>query len=97
MLRERSVRLDLQPYDLADHMFAPSRGEDTRRDLGKRLNSVAEDIQRKAQEVARHLRGRLNQESRSSSDNSTELPPKKDQARETARTVTSSTERTIQG
>jgi hypothetical protein len=77
-------------------LFAPGRGEDTRRDLGKRLNSAADDTQRKAQEVARHLRGRFSQESRSSSDNSTELPPKKDQARETARTVTSSTERTTQ-
>jgi gas vesicle protein len=78
-------------------LFAPGRGEDTRRDLGKRLNSVAEDAQRKAQEVARHLRGRLNDESRSDSDDSTELPPKKDQARETAQTATSSTERTSQG
>ena len=78
-------------------LFAPRRGEDTRRDLGERLNSVAEDAQRKAQEVARHLRGRLNDESRSDSDDSTELPPKKDQARETAQTATSSTERTSQG
>ena len=78
-------------------LFAPGRGEDTRRDLGERLNSVAEDAQRKAQEVARHLRGRLNDEPRSDSDDSTELPPKKDQARETAQPATSSTERTSQG
>jgi gas vesicle protein len=78
-------------------LFAPGRGEDTRRDLGERLNSIAEDAQRKAQEVARHLRGRLNDESRSDSDDSTELPPKKDQARETAQPATSSTERTSQG
>jgi gas vesicle protein len=77
-------------------LFAPGR-EDTRRDLGERLNSVAEDAQRKAQEVARHVRGRLNDESRSDSDDSTELPPKKNQARETAQPATSSTERTSQG
>jgi gas vesicle protein len=76
-------------------LLAPARGEDTRRDLGERLNSVAEDAQRKAQEVARHLRGRLNDESRSDSDDSTELPPY--QARETAQPATSSTERTSQG
>jgi gas vesicle protein len=56
-------------------LFAPGRGEDTRRDLGERLNSVAED----------------------DSDDSTALPPKKDQARETAQTATSSTERTSLG
>ena len=78
-------------------LFAPGRGEDTRRDLGERLNSVAEDAQRKAQEVALHVRGRLNDESRSDSDDSTELPPKKDQTRETAQPATSSTERTSQG
>jgi gas vesicle protein len=78
-------------------LFAPGRGEETRRDLGERLNSVAEDAQRKAQEVARDLRGRLNDESRSDSDDSTELPPKKDQARETAQPATSSTERSSQG
>ena len=78
-------------------LFAPGRGEDTRRDLGERLNSIAQHAQRKAQEVARHLRGRLNDESRSESDDSTELPPKKDQARETAHPATSSTERTGQG
>ena len=78
-------------------LFAPGRGEDTRRDLSERLTSIAEDAQRKAQEVARHLRGRLNDESRSDSDDSTELPPKKDQARETAQPATSSTERTSQG
>ena len=77
-------------------LFAPGRGEDTRRDFGERLTSVAED-QRKAQEVARHVRGRLNDESRSDSDDSTELPPKKDQARETAQPATSSTEGTRQG
>jgi gas vesicle protein len=78
-------------------LFAPGRGEDTRRDLGERLNSVAEDAQRKAQEVARHLGDRLNDESRSDSDDSAELPPKKNQARETAEPATSSTERTRQG
>ena len=78
-------------------LFAPGRGEDTRRDLSERLTSIAEDAQRKAQEVARHLRGRLNDESRSDSDDSTELPPKKDQARETVQPATSSTERTSQG
>jgi gas vesicle protein len=78
-------------------LFAPGRGEDTRRDLSKRLNSVAEDTQRKAQEVARHLRDRLNDESRSDSDDSAELPPKKNQARETAEPARSSTERTSQG
>jgi gas vesicle protein len=78
-------------------LFAPGRGEDTRRDLGERLNNVAEDAQRKAQEVARHLRGRLNDESRSGSDASTELPPKKDQARETTQSATLSPERTSQG
>ena len=78
-------------------LFAPGRGEDTRRDLGERLNSVAEDAQRKAQEVARHLRDRLKDESRSDSDDSAELPPKKNQARETAEPATSSTERTSQG
>jgi gas vesicle protein len=60
-------------------LFAPGRGEDMRRDLGERLNSIAEDAQRKAQEVARHVRGDLNQESHSHSDDSTELPPKKHQ------------------
>ena len=65
-------------------LFAPGRGEDTRRELGERLNRVAEDAQRKAQEVARHLRGRLNDGSRLDSDDSTELSPKKDQAREPA-------------
>ena len=69
-------------------LFAPGRGEDTRRDLGERLTSVAEDAQRKAQEVAQHLRVRLNDESCSDSDDSTELPPKKDQARETAQPAT---------
>jgi gas vesicle protein len=78
-------------------LFAPGRGEDTRRDLGKRLNSVAEDAQRKAQEVARHLRDRLNDESRSDSDDSAKLPPRKNQARKTAEPATSSTERTSQG
>jgi gas vesicle protein len=78
-------------------LFAPGRGEDTRRDLSERLNSVAEDAQRKAQEVARHLRDRLNHESRSDSDDSAELPPKTNQARETAEPATSSTERTSQG
>jgi gas vesicle protein len=78
-------------------LFAPGRGEETRRDLGKRLNSVAEDAQRKAQDVAQHLRDRLNDESRSNSDDSAELPPKKNQARETAEPATSSTERTSQG
>jgi gas vesicle protein len=77
-------------------LFAPGRGEDTRRDLGERLNSVAEDAQRKAPEVARHLRARLNDESRSDSDDSAELPPKKNQARETAEPPTLSTERTSQ-
>ena len=78
-------------------LFAPGRGEDTRRDIGERLNSVAEDAQRKAQEVARHLRDRLNNDSRSDSDDSAELPTKKNQARETAEPATSSTERTSQG
>ena len=78
-------------------LFAPGRGEDTRRDFGERLNSIAEDAQRKAQEVARHLRDRLNDESRSDSDDSAELPPKKNQAKETAKPATSSTERTNQG
>jgi gas vesicle protein len=27
-------------------LFAPGRGEDTRRDLGERLNSIAEDAPR---------------------------------------------------
>ena len=78
-------------------LFAPGRGEDTRRDLSERLTSIAEDPQRKAQEVARHVRGRLNDESRSDSDDSTELPPKKDQARETVHPAKSSTERFRQG
>lgn len=78
-------------------LFAPGRGEDTRRDIGERLNSVAEDAQRKAQEVARHLRDRLNNDSRPDSCDSAELPPKKNQARETAEPATSSTERTGQG
>ena len=81
-------------------LFAPCRGEDTRRSLGerrKRLNSVGEDAQRKAQEVARHLRDRLNDESRSDSYDSAALPPKKNQARETAEPPTSSAERTSQG
>ena len=78
-------------------LFAPDRGEDTRRDLSERLTSIAEDAQRKAQEVARHVRGRLNDESRSDSDDSTEMPPKKDQARETAQPAASSTEGTRQG
>jgi gas vesicle protein len=78
-------------------LFAPGRGEDTRRDLSQRLNSIAEDAQRKAQEVARHLRDRLNDESRSDSDDSAELPPKKNEARETAEPATSGTERTSQG
>jgi gas vesicle protein len=78
-------------------LFAPGRGEDTRRDLSERLYSVGGDAQRKAQEVARHLRDRLNDESRSDSDDSAELPPKKNQARETAEPATSSTERTSQG
>ena len=73
-------------------LFAPGRGEDTRRDLSERLNGVAEDAQRKAQKVARHLRDRLNDES--DSDDSAELPPKKNQASETAEPATSSTERT---
>ena len=77
-------------------LFAPGRGEDTRRDLGETLKSVAEDAQRKAYEVARHLRDRLNDESRSHSDDSAELSPKKNQARETAEPA-SSTERTSQG
>ena len=76
-------------------LFAPGGGEDTRRDLRERLNGVTEDAQRKAQEVARHLRDRLNDESSSDSDDdSAELPPKKNQARETAEPATSSTERT---
>ena len=78
-------------------LFAPDRGEDTRRDLSERLTSIAEDAQRKAQEVARHVRGRLNDESRSDSDDSTEMPPKKDQTRETAQPAASSTEGTRQG
>jgi gas vesicle protein len=78
-------------------LFAPGRGEDTRRELGERLNSVAEDTQRKAEEVARHLRDRLNDESRLDSDDSSQVPPKKDQARETAEPATSRTERTSQG
>lgn len=78
-------------------LFAPGRGEDTRRSLGERLNSVGEDAQRKAQEVAWHLRDRLNDESRSDSCDSAALPPKKNQARETAEPPTSSTERTSQG
>jgi gas vesicle protein len=68
-------------------LFAPGRGEDTRRDLGERLNSVAEDAQRKAQEVARHLRDRPNDESGSYSDNSAELPPEKNRAGKTAERV----------
>jgi gas vesicle protein len=78
-------------------LFAPSRGEDMRRYLGERLNSIAEDAQRKAEEVAQHVRGRPNDESRSDSDDSTEVSPKKDQARETAQPATSSTEGTRQG
>jgi gas vesicle protein len=73
-------------------LFAPGRGEDTRRDLGERLNSIAEDAQRKAQGVAQQVRGRLNHESRSDSNDSTELPQKKHQAREAARPAMSSTE-----
>ena len=73
-------------------LFAPGRGEDIRRDLGESLNSISEDAQRKAQEVARHVRGRLNDESRSDSDDSTELPTKKHQARESVQPATSSTE-----
>ena len=56
------------------------------------LNSIADDAQRKAQEVARHVRCDLNQESHSDSDDSTELPPKKHQARKTVQPATSSTE-----
>jgi gas vesicle protein len=59
-------------------LFAPGRGEVTRRDIGEWLNCVAEDARRKAQEVAQQVRGRLNDESRSDSDDSTELPTKKD-------------------
>jgi gas vesicle protein len=77
-------------------LFAPGRGEDTRRDLGERLNSIAEDAQRKAQEIARQVRGHRDHEARSDSDDSTELPPKKHQARETAQPDTSSTENTGQ-
>jgi gas vesicle protein len=73
-------------------LFAPGRGEDTRRDLSERLNGVAEDAQRKTRKVVQHLRDRLNDES--DSDDSAELPPKKNQARETAEPATSSTERT---
>ena len=61
-------------------LFAPGRGEDTRRDLSERLNGVAEDAQRKARKVAQHLRDRLNDES--DSDDSAEPLPKKKQARE---------------
>jgi gas vesicle protein len=75
-------------------LFAPGRGEDTRRDLRERLNGVTEDAQRKAQDVARHLRDRLHDESSSDSDDSAELPPKKNQARETAEPATSSAEHT---
>ena len=78
-------------------LFAPGRREDTRRHLGERLDSVAEDAKRKAQEIARHVRGRPNDESSPDSDDSTALQPKKDQARETAQPATSSTERTSQG
>jgi gas vesicle protein len=77
-------------------LFAPGRGEDTRRDLGKRLNSIAEDAQRKAQEVARQVRGPLNHESRSDSDDSTELSQKKHPAREADQPATLSTENTGQ-
>jgi gas vesicle protein len=73
-------------------LFAPGRGDDTRRDLGERLNSIAEDAQRKAHEVAQQVRGHLNHESRSDGDDSTELPQKKHQAREAAQPATSSTE-----
>jgi gas vesicle protein len=75
-------------------LFAPGRGEDTRRDLSGRLNGAAEDAQRKARKVARHLRDRLNDQSRSDSDDWAELPAKKEQARETTVPATPITERT---
>jgi gas vesicle protein len=78
-------------------LFAPGRGKVTRRDIGERLNSVAEDAQRKAQEVGQNLRDRIRDESRPDSDDSAELPPKKNQAGETAESAMSSTERASQG
>jgi gas vesicle protein len=37
-------------------LFAPARGEETRRDLGDRLSRFADDAQLKAQEVAQNVR-----------------------------------------
>ena len=79
-------------------LFAPGRGEDTRRAFGERLNSIAEDAQRQAQELAQRVRDGLDKEPGSDSDDLIgELPPKKDQARESAQPATSSTEGTRQG
>jgi len=76
-------------------LFAPGRGEDTRRELGKRLNSVAEDAQRQAQELAQRVRDGLDKEPGSDSDDLIgALRPRKDQARESAQPATSSTEGT---
>ena len=37
-------------------LFAPARGEDTRRELGERLNNIAENARRKGREVAERVR-----------------------------------------
>jgi hypothetical protein len=70
-------------------LFAPGRGEDTRRDLGERLNSISEDAQRKAREVARQVRDHLNDEA---SCDPTEPPPKMQPAAESAEPASSNTE-----
>jgi hypothetical protein len=74
-------------------LFAPGRGEDTRRELGERLHGIADDAQRKAKDPARRVCEGLDNESYLDSDDLIcELPPKKEQGRETFRPSTSSAE-----
>ncbi len=76
-------------------LFAPGRGEDTGRELGERLNSIAEEAQRQVQDLAQHVRDGLDKESRLDSDDLIcEQPPKKEQARETVQLDMRSAERT---
>ncbi len=74
-------------------LFAPARGEDRRRELGERLNGIAENAQR--QEVGQRVRDDVDKESRLGSDDEdsiSEISLKKNQARELTLSATGAPE-----
>jgi gas vesicle protein len=66
-------------------LFAPARGEDTRQELGERLNHIARNARRKAPQAAQQV-GEVMKPAMESEDDDliSEIREKKDHARSTS-------------